>query len=137
LPERFALFAHALGASCEPAMAALCTRLRVPNEVEDLALTVCRCAAGLHAAETDASAGLLATLKCVDAFRRPERLAALLRTLEYAAPGEASAKAVLRLERALAAARAVDAGAIAAASAPGEIGARIDAARERAISDAL
>jgi len=137
LPERFALFAHALGTACEPVIAALCARLRVPNEVEDLARAVCRCAAGLHAAESDASAGLLATLKCVDAFRRPERLAALLRSLEYAAPGEASTKAVHRLERALAAARAVDAGAIATASTPGDIGARIDAARERAISDAL
>jgi tRNA nucleotidyltransferase (CCA-adding enzyme) len=137
LSERFALFAHALGARCEPAVSALCARLRVPNEVEALALAVCRCGAGLRAADRDAPAGLLATLKCVDAFRRPERLAALLRTLGYTAPGEASAKAVRRLEQALAAARAVDAGAIAAASTPGDIGARIDAARERAIADAL
>ncbi|MDX1376838.1 MAG: hypothetical protein R3357_14830 [Burkholderiales bacterium] len=100
-------------------------------------LAVCRCGAGLRAAGRDAAAALLATLKCVDAFRRPERFAALARTLEYAAPGETSAQAVQRLARALEAARAVDAGAIAAAAAPGDIAARVDAARERAIADAI
>jgi tRNA nucleotidyltransferase (CCA-adding enzyme) len=137
LPERFALLAHALGARCEAAMTALCSRLRVQNEVEELSLAVCRCGAGLRSAQRDAAAALLATLKCVDAFRRPERLAALLRTLQYAAPGEASARAAQRLARSLEAARAVDAGAIAAASPAGVIAARVDAARERAIADAL
>jgi tRNA nucleotidyltransferase (CCA-adding enzyme) len=137
LAERFAMLAHALGARCDPGMAALCARLRVPNEVEELSLAVCRCRAGLRAAGADSPGGLLATLKCVDAFRRPERLAALLRTLEYAVPGEASARAARRLGQALDAARAVDAGAIAAASPAGEIAARIDAARERAIETAV
>jgi len=136
LAERFALLAHALGEHCQPAMAALCARLKVPNEVEDLSLAVCRCGAGLRTAGEDAPAGLLKTLKCVDAFRRPERLAALLRTLEFAAPGDASAQAVRRLARASEAARAVDAAAIAADAPQSEIAARIDAARVRAIADA-
>lgn len=135
--ERFALFACALGARCEPAIASLCERLRPPNEVADLSLVMCRCGPGLSAANEDSAGELLATLKCVDAFRRPDRLTALLRTLQFARPDSATEKAARRLERALAAARAVDAGAIAAASAPSEIGARVDAARLRAIADAL
>ena len=137
LSERFAVLAHALGARCEAAMTVLCGRLRVPNEVEELSLAVCRCGTGLRSAQHDAAAALLATLKCVDAFRRPERLAALLRSLQYAAPGEASARSAQRLTRALEAARAVDAGAIAAASPAEGIAARVEAARERAIANAL
>jgi len=137
LPERFALVAHALGTRCESAMTALCGRLRVPNEVQELSLAACRCGAGLRAAASDAPPQLLATLKCVDAFRRPERLAALLRTLAFAQPGQASAQSDRRLTRALEAARAVDAAAIAADAPAGEIAARIDAARECAIADAI
>jgi tRNA nucleotidyltransferase (CCA-adding enzyme) len=137
LSERFALLAHALGARCEPAMSALGAPLRAPHDVEDLSLAVCRCGAGLRSAAADPPAGLLATLKCIDAFRRPERLAALLRTLEFTAPGDGSAKAARRLQRALEAARSVDAGAIAASSPQSEIAGRIDAARERAIEIAV
>ncbi|HSH08349.1 MAG TPA: multifunctional CCA tRNA nucleotidyl transferase/2'3'-cyclic phosphodiesterase/2'nucleotidase/phosphatase [Burkholderiales bacterium] len=137
LPERVAVLAHALDAQCEEGMTALCARLRVPNEVQELSLAVCRCGAGLRAAADDSPAQLLATLKCVDAFRRPERLAALLRTLACAQPGEGSAQAGRRLTRALEAARTVDAGAIAAGSAAGDIAARIDAARECAIAGAV
>jgi len=137
LSERFALLAHALGAHCESAMAALCARLRVPNEVEELSSAACRCGAGLRSADAASPAGLLHTLKCVDAFRRPERLAALLRTLEFTAPGDASAQAARRLLRALEAARSVDAGAIAERSPQSEIAARIDAARERAIESVV
>ncbi len=136
-PERFALVAHALGPRCDEAVAALCARLRVPNDVEDLALAVCRCGEMLRAADSASPAALLATLKCADAFRRPERLAALLRTLEFSRPGDATRAAARRLERALEAARAVDAAAIAAASPQNEIAARLDAARERAIADAV
>jgi tRNA nucleotidyltransferase (CCA-adding enzyme) len=137
LPERFALFAHALGATGDAAIDALCARLRVPNDVEDLARALCRCGEGLHGAERAPPAALLATLKCVDAFRRPERHAALLRVAHYAAPGEGTRAAARRLDRALDAARAVDAGAIAASSPQNEIAARVDRARERAIADAV
>lgn len=135
--ERFALLAHALGRRCDEAVATLCARLRVPNDVEELALAWCRCGEGLEQAGGAPAAALLATLKCVDAFRRPERLAALLRVADYAAPGEASRAAARRLERAREAAGAVDAAAIAAASPQNEIAARLDAARERAIADAV
>ena len=137
LPERFALLAHALGPRCDEAVAALCARLRAPNDVEELARTLCRCGEGLDEADRAPAAALLATLKCVDAFRRPERLAALLRVADYAAPGEATGAAARRLEGALEAAGAVDAAAIAAASPRNEIAARLDAARERAIADAV
>ena len=85
----------------------------------------------------ESEAELLATLKCVDAFRRPERLAALLRTLEFNTPGDGAAQAARRLQRALEAARSVDAGAIAASSPQNEIAGRVDAARERAIESVV
>jgi len=137
VPERFALLAHALGTECDVPIGALCTRLRVPNDVEDLALAVCRCGVGLHEAGAASAPALLATLKCVDGLRRPERLAALSRVASYAAPGEATRAATRRLDRALEAACAVDAAAIAKDSPRNEISTRVDAARIRAIADAV
>jgi hypothetical protein len=66
----------------------------------------------------------------VDAFRRPERFAELLEVARLAEPGIDGA----RLERALQAASAVNAGAIAAkAASPAEIGKLVDEARVSAI----
>jgi len=68
-------------------------------------------------------------LKRTDAFRRPDRFADLMQVARLAAP-----KADLaRLEKARAAAAAVDAGAVAAEASGREIGRRVDAARLRAI----
>jgi tRNA nucleotidyltransferase (CCA-adding enzyme) len=112
---------------------ALCERLKAPNDVRELALLACRNRVALRAAPLATPAALLELLKRTDAFRRPERFAQLCSVARYATPGLDSG----RLERALAAAAGVDAGAI-AASAPttGDIPRLIDEARTRAIAHA-
>ncbi len=131
LGARFAALAWAAG---ESAMRALCDRLRVPNEERELALCACRCKALILAAHAADPAALLRLLKCADAFRRPERLAALLFAARIADPAADTA----RIEKAFAAAASVDAGAVARdAPATVEIPGRIDAAREAAIAAAL
>jgi len=73
-------------------------------------------------------------LKRADAFRRPERFQQLIEVAQRDVPVVDTG----RLERALEAASAVDAGAIAAqAKNPREIAQRIDAARVQAIERAL
>lgn len=136
VPVRFALFAWRCEAACEATLEALCTRVRAPNEVSELALAACRCRAGLEGAGTADATELLSLLKRADAFRRPERLEALLEALRCAAPTAEAAAA--RSAKAFAAARTVEAGAIAARESGGErIAAAIDAARSAAIAQAL
>jgi len=124
LPVRFALLAWPLE---EKAVEALCKRLRAPNEVRELALLASGYREQIkHAKKPDE---LLDLLKRTDAFRRPERFAELLEVAKTAAP-----KADLaRLEKARAAAAAVDAGAIAGKASGNDIGKRVDAARLQAI----
>jgi tRNA nucleotidyltransferase (CCA-adding enzyme) len=130
VPVRFAVIAwpHAEGE-----VETLCERLKAPNDVRELALLACRNRVALRAAPLATPAALLELLKRTDAFRRPERFAQLCAVARLAALGLDTA----RLERALAAAGAVDAGAIAAA-APGaaDIARLIDEARTRAIARA-
>ena len=136
LAVRFALLAWFAGEACESLFAALCKRLRAPVEVNELAVLVCRCRTGLRSAASADAPALLALLKRADAFRRTERWEDLLSAASLAAPEIAPGLA--RLRRALAAAAAVDAGAIArSAPSPGEIAARIDAARIVAIDTVL
>jgi tRNA nucleotidyltransferase (CCA-adding enzyme) len=138
LALRFALLAWESGQDCEARLDSLVARLRLPNDVRELALLICRCRAALHEAARATPGALLGTLKRTDAFRRPERFAQLLRAARFAEPSAAIDAGAGRLERALAAAAAVDAAAIAkAAASPGEIPARLDAAREEAIARAL
>jgi tRNA nucleotidyltransferase (CCA-adding enzyme) len=128
LPVRFALLCWPLE---EAAIRALCERLRVPNEERELAVLASRLKNSLGA---DRPGPLLNLLKRADAFRRPERFAQLLQAAALAQP-EFDPQ---RLRKALAAAEAVDAGAIAAkASAPAAISALLDQAREDAIAGAL
>jgi tRNA nucleotidyltransferase (CCA-adding enzyme) len=128
LPVRFAVLCWPL---LEADIKALCDRLRVPNEERDLALLASRCQRLLNAAEPGA---ILNLFKRADAFRRPERFALLLQAAGLAradVPAE-------RIDRALAAAAAVDAGEIARrASAPAAISALLDQAREQAIAGIL
>jgi tRNA nucleotidyltransferase (CCA-adding enzyme) len=127
LAVRFALLAWPLP---EKDVEALCKRLRAPNEVRDLALL----ASGYREQLTHAKKPeeLLDLLKRTDAFRRPERFAQLLEVARGAAP-----KADLaRLEKARAAAAAVDGGAIAAQGSGKDIARRVDAARLEAIRSA-
>jgi tRNA nucleotidyltransferase (CCA-adding enzyme) len=114
-------------------VAAVCERLKVPNEVRELALAACRQRMALRAAPQASPAALLQLLKRADALRRPERFRELLEAARLASPGLDTA----RVERVLAAASAVDAGAIAArAGSTQEIPRLIDEARIRAIEKA-
>ena len=123
LPVRFGMLAWPLG---EKDAQALCERLRAPAEVRDLALAAVRNKDGLKTSTPEA---LLGVLKGADAFRRPERFAELLEAARLAEPGIDT----LRVERARAAAAAVDAGAIAASAQGADIGRLVDEARLKAI----
>ena len=127
LAARFALLCWSLA---EDEVETLCRRLRVPNEVRDLALLVSRNRDGLENARRPEE--LLELLKKTDALRRPERFAELLEVARLAAHGADLA----RLERARAAAAAVDAGAIAAKASAADIARLIDEARLQAIKAA-
>jgi tRNA nucleotidyltransferase (CCA-adding enzyme) len=129
VPVRFTVLTWPLD---EAALEAIAERLKVPNEVRDLALTAARSRSLLL--KKDASAPeLLDLLKRADAFRRPERFAELLQAARLAAPGFAAQ----RIEAARKAAEGVDAGAIARASAPERVARAIDEARIAAIARAL
>jgi tRNA nucleotidyltransferase (CCA-adding enzyme) len=131
LPVRFALLTFRLD---EGKTAPVCERLRAPNDVRELALTASRNRERLLAVPAASAVELLELLKRADAFRRPERFRELLQVARIAAPETPMS----RVEEALAAASAVDAGAIAAgAGSPAEIPKLIDAARTRAIAEAV
>jgi tRNA nucleotidyltransferase (CCA-adding enzyme) len=127
LPVRFAMLAWPLE---EKDVEALCKRLRAPNEVRELALLASGYREQLKQAKKPEE--LLDLLKRTDAFRRPERFAQLLEVARSAAPKTD----LLRLERARAAAAAVDAGAIAGKGSGKDIARRVDAARLEAIRSA-
>ena len=104
----------------------LSDRLKAPSEPRELALLASRNRSALSASK--APQELLDVLKRTDAFRRPERFKDLLEAL----PIDGA-----RLEKALAAAAEVDAGAIAAhAASPQETARLIDEARLQAIARA-
>jgi tRNA nucleotidyltransferase (CCA-adding enzyme) len=128
LAVRFALLCWALA---EDEVETLCRRLRVPNDVRDLAVLVSRNRGALENARRPEE--LLDLLKKTDALRRPERFAQLLETARLAAHGVDFA----RLERARAAASAVDAGAIAKTAKEADIAKLVDEARLKAIQEAL
>jgi len=133
LPARFA----ALGRALAPlAVEAIANRLKLPADCRELALLASRHAnTVLDAAELDAGS-VLELFNATDAWRRPERFAELLAASFAGEPDAAAGQA--RLERARAAAAAVDAGAIAKASqATTAIRGNVDAARLTAIRHAL
>jgi tRNA nucleotidyltransferase (CCA-adding enzyme) len=131
LAQRFAQLAWPLK---ESEVEALCNRLKVPGEVRELALLGARNRVALRASRIATPQALLELLKRTDAFRRPDRFQDLLAVARRDAPVIDTS----RLENALAAAKAVDAGAIAAkASTPQETASKIDEARIEAISRAL
>ena len=134
LSVRFALLAWPMA---EDAVRALCDRLRVPNSERELALTVCRLRDALRGEASASPAAQLRILRRADAFRRADRFAHLLDVARFAEPGIAMEESSARLRRSLAAANAVDAGAIAReVHAPAEIAARLEHAREQAIAAA-
>jgi len=111
------------------AIEALCERIRAPNEERELAVTASRCKPllGSHTAER-----LLELLKRGDAIRRRERFESLLQAAQLAQPD----LDLGRVKKALDAACAVDAGAI-AREFPADIAARLDEARRQAIAKVL
>jgi tRNA nucleotidyltransferase (CCA-adding enzyme) len=127
VPVRFALLAWALD---EAQAEALTSRLKVPNEVRELALLAARNRNALRAARDAKPAELLELLKRADAFRRPERFAEWLQAAALAEPQADRA----RIERAREAAAAVDAGRLAKGAAGADIARRVDEARIEAIA---
>ena len=124
LPVRFAHLTWPLAAA---ETQALCDRMRAPNDVRELAITAARNRDKLRASSAQS---MLDLLKAADAFRRPERFAELLQAARLSEPGIDTA----RFERALEAASAVDAGAIAKkAASPRDIGRMVDEARLAAL----
>ena len=130
LAQRFARLAWPLK---EAEVEALCQRLRVPNEVRELALLACRNRVALRASRLATPQALLELLKRTDALRRPERFRELLAVAARDVPVIDTG----RLERALAAAASINAGEIAARAAPGKIAEAVDAARLAAIEKAV
>jgi tRNA nucleotidyltransferase (CCA-adding enzyme) len=125
LPVRFAVLCWPVE---EAAIQALCDRIKVPNEERELALLASRAQKRLAATQPGE---LLDLFKRTDALRRPGRFALLLQAARLAQPGFDPQ----RVEKALAAAAAVDAGAIARqAPSSAAIPALLDQAREKAIA---
>jgi tRNA nucleotidyltransferase (CCA-adding enzyme) len=138
-------FACACLAMADAAIGALTTRLRVPNESRDLARLHARLAETLGRAARLEPEALADLLQAADALRQPVRFARLLEVAALAAATRAGDEGLAttwpgqpRVITALAAARAVDASAIArAAPAPAAIPAALKAARVAAIQAAL
>ncbi|WP_205229617.1 multifunctional CCA addition/repair protein [Azospira oryzae] len=137
LPVRFAALLHDLGKGTTPADilprhighehrsvelgAALCARLKVPVECRDLALLTARYHGDIHKCLEMRPATLVTLLEKTDAFRRPERFEQLLAACACDYNGrkdweERPYASPARLRTALAAARSVDAGAVAKAA---------------------
>jgi len=134
LAVRFAALTHDLGKATTPAdvlprhighegrsvdlLKPLCERLRVPNECRDLALVVAREHGNLHRVMAFGAAALVRLFERTDALRKPARFAEVVQACEADARGRLGFGGqpypqAERLREALAAARSVDAGAIA------------------------
>lgn len=136
LPARFAALAGMLD---ETQLAALVARARVPNDCRDLAQLYVRHRAALaDAAHLDA-AGLADLIQSADGLRQETRFLSLIAVAHaYAADSAASKSVAKRLNIALGAARAVDAGATAKQQSNAQaIAAAVKLARIAAIETAI
>jgi tRNA nucleotidyltransferase (CCA-adding enzyme) len=136
LSVRFAALTHDLGKGTTPAsvlprhigheqrsvqlVREVCARLRIPNDLRDLALLVAAEHGLVHRIEQAHAPAIVRLLERCDAFRRPVRFEELLLACEADARGRAGLQdrdypQAERLRTALKVALAVDAGAIAAA----------------------
>lgn len=135
LPVRYAVL---FAAATEDIADRASERLRAPGDCRDLAVLAARSRPAIDRADRADAAALVDLLQQVDAFRRPERFASLLSVCECdaAAIGRPDPPGVARVRRGAAAARAVDAGAIAQAH-PADVAAAVRAARIAAVAAAL
>jgi tRNA nucleotidyltransferase (CCA-adding enzyme) len=148
LAVRFAACALGLADHSPAAVGRLVAHFKAPGDCRDLAALAAGLGPRIAKADSAGAAELVALLQEGDAFRRPERFADLLAACECDTVRTRGAPAQpwparQRLERSLAAARAVDAGAIAKSEAggdardPKDIVARVRAARIAAVQSAL
>jgi tRNA nucleotidyltransferase (CCA-adding enzyme) len=159
LPVRFAALLHDLGKGTTPADILprhighehrsvemgeeVCARLKVPTECKDLALLTARYHGDVHKCLDMKPATLVSLLEKVDAFRRPERFEQMLAACACDFNGrkdweERPYLSPARLRTALAAARSVDAGAVAkAATDRARIPEAVHQARVAAVAQAL
>ncbi|OON60032.1 multifunctional CCA tRNA nucleotidyl transferase/2'3'-cyclic phosphodiesterase/2'nucleotidase/phosphatase [Massilia sp. KIM] len=149
LALRFAVLVHELGPGLAP-IQQLCKRLRVPNDCRDLALMTARERDILAVGRAADPEAVVALFERCDAFRKPERFAEMLlaaTTIAQAGgaqqdpsrPAGPSCAEDVRLLQALGAARAVNAGEIAArlAGRREQIPEAVRAARIEAVRGAL
>jgi len=160
LAVRFACLCHDLGKGTTPAgmlprhigheersarlLRAVCERWRVPRDCREMADVVAREHGHIHGSGTFGAAAVLRLLERCDALRRPDRFAEVLLACECDARGrlgfeERPYPQRERLLAALAAARAVDTAAIAAAAqaagvSGADVGRRIHHARAEALT---
>jgi tRNA nucleotidyltransferase (CCA-adding enzyme) len=159
LPVRFAALTHDLGKGTTPPeewprhkgheargvelVRELCERLKVPADCRDLALITARFHGDVSKVLELRPGTIARLLEGVDAFRRPERFEEFLQACSADFHGRTRYETrpfpqAERLRAAFTAARAVDAGAVAATTAdPAQIGARVHEARVQAIREAL
>lgn len=126
-----------------PLVEALSARLKVPSTCRELAVLMSRDHTLIHRSETLKPTSLVHLFKRVDAFRRPKRFEDFLRACECDARGRLGFKdrsypQAERMRIALAAARSVDAGAVAKSCKKQEhIPERLHGARTRKVKAAL
>ncbi|MDO8787269.1 MAG: multifunctional CCA addition/repair protein [Sulfuritalea sp.] len=159
LPARFAALTHDLGKGVTPAdilprhhgheaksatlLEAICERLRVPTDCRDVARLVARFHSDIHRVEQLRPETRLTVLERCDALRRPDRFDLILLACEADYRGrlgwdERDYTPAAAWRAALAAVRAVDAGAIARATVaadPQAIAGNIGAARLTALRE--
>ena len=136
LPVRFTALAGTLD---ETRLAALVARVRVPNDCRDLAQLYLRHGTALANALLLDAAALGNLIQSADGLRQETRFLSLIAVADvFAAAAAPAAAAAQRLNAALAAARAVDAGAVAKLYTDSQaIAAAVKAARAAAIARAI
>ena len=115
LPIRFSVIAYHL-ASEQQAME-LCLRLKLPNEVKELAVMTARERAAVHGAAEMSADAIVKTLERCDAFRKSDRFADLLKLYELihiSSHNKDTFTSIELFQGSLEAAKAVNAGEIAA-----------------------
>lgn len=159
LPVRFAALLHDVGKGLTPpdqwpvhhgheerglsGVESICDRFKVPAACRELAIHVTRFHTLVHRAEELTVTRIVKLLEQVDGFRRPQRFEEFLQACEADARGrlgmaDSPYPQAERMRRSLAAARAVDAGAIAQKlEQKALIPEHIHAARVAAVKDAL